>query len=287
MLWRCIAGLLLTLAVSDVDSSNAQPDTLLRRMAEDVLGLYTIQRTSRVGDSVSLDSTQVGEVKTLSSVNVVELQVLQDVHILRGRITSPPGWISLLDTKTGYRWAASAISEASLVSCGRHSAGTCAECPQGKGAAWCNGDCTWSNGACIKATPTPPPLPANDIALQDALLVGTTLPSAMNNGTTLRKGSSASSEGNFVVLLLITIGLCCCLFAAVAMLFMWLGKKGKSGKRSAALATTEGSDDELPPLVPMVPWAAPTAAALSPAYVTYTPLPMTQRSTNYAIAPSY
>ena len=34
------------------------------------------------------------------------------------------------------------------VSCGRHRAGTCAACPQGNGAAWCNGDCTWVDGAC-------------------------------------------------------------------------------------------------------------------------------------------
>mmetsp|Transcript_26429 Transcript_26429/g.30436 ORF Transcript_26429/g.30436 Transcript_26429/m.30436 type:complete len:264 (-) Transcript_26429:352-1143(-) len=29
------------------------------------------------------------------------------------------------------------------VSCGGHSAATCAECPMGNGAAWCNGDCAW------------------------------------------------------------------------------------------------------------------------------------------------
>ena len=34
------------------------------------------------------------------------------------------------------------------MSCGNHEAATCAECPQGNGAAWCNGVCTWSNGAC-------------------------------------------------------------------------------------------------------------------------------------------
>ncbi|KAL7536421.1 hypothetical protein ACHAXR_008253, partial [Thalassiosira sp. AJA248-18] len=35
-------------------------------------------------------------------------------------------------------------------SCGNHRSSTCAECPQGNGAAWCNGDCEWSseNEAC-------------------------------------------------------------------------------------------------------------------------------------------
>jgi len=37
------------------------------------------------------------------------------------------------------------------VSCGGHMAASCAECPEGNGAAWCNGVCTWSNGACILA----------------------------------------------------------------------------------------------------------------------------------------
>jgi len=36
------------------------------------------------------------------------------------------------------------------VSCGGHYASSCAECPQGNGAAWCNGDCTWENNQCVK-----------------------------------------------------------------------------------------------------------------------------------------
>ena len=34
------------------------------------------------------------------------------------------------------------------VSCGGHQADSCAGCPQGNGAGWCNGDCTWSNDEC-------------------------------------------------------------------------------------------------------------------------------------------
>ena len=38
------------------------------------------------------------------------------------------------------------------VSCGGHSAPTCAECPQGNGAVWCNGQCGWdyTNSVCFK-----------------------------------------------------------------------------------------------------------------------------------------
>lgn len=34
------------------------------------------------------------------------------------------------------------------VSCGNHQAPSCEKCPQGHGAAWCNGDCFWCNGKC-------------------------------------------------------------------------------------------------------------------------------------------
>merc|ERR1711990_345387 len=32
--------------------------------------------------------------------------------------------------------------------CGGHAAQSCAACPQGHGAAWCNGDCAWTNDQC-------------------------------------------------------------------------------------------------------------------------------------------
>jgi len=34
------------------------------------------------------------------------------------------------------------------VNCGNHVANSCAECPQGHGADWCNGDCKWNSGSC-------------------------------------------------------------------------------------------------------------------------------------------
>ena len=35
------------------------------------------------------------------------------------------------------------------VICGSHEASFCHACPQGNGASWCNGDCTWSNNQCV------------------------------------------------------------------------------------------------------------------------------------------
>ena len=37
-----------------------------------------------------------------------------------------------------------------LVSCGNHQADNCLLCPQGHGASWCNGDCSWDGSKCIK-----------------------------------------------------------------------------------------------------------------------------------------
>lgn len=41
------------------------------------------------------------------------------------------------------------------VSCGNHEASSCAECPQGNGASWCNGECEWTSengGVCQSKT---------------------------------------------------------------------------------------------------------------------------------------
>ena len=35
------------------------------------------------------------------------------------------------------------------VDCGGHHEGSCADCPQGNGEKWCNGDCKWVNGNCL------------------------------------------------------------------------------------------------------------------------------------------
>merc|ERR1719431_2312362 len=40
------------------------------------------------------------------------------------------------------------------VSCGEHEASNCGGCPQGNGAAWCNGDCSWEDGQCVAKSDT-------------------------------------------------------------------------------------------------------------------------------------
>lgn len=45
------------------------------------------------------------------------------------------------------------------VSCGNHRASNCSLCPQGNGAAWCNGECTWIDDPNQCESPPPPPPP--------------------------------------------------------------------------------------------------------------------------------
>jgi hypothetical protein len=47
------------------------------------------------------------------------------------------------------------VSPTTNVSCGGHYASSCAECPQGNGAAWCNGECIWINDQCQESNVSP------------------------------------------------------------------------------------------------------------------------------------
>merc|ERR1711971_83889 len=53
------------------------------------------------------------------------------------------------------------------VSCGNHNANTCADCPQGNGASWCNGDCQWVNGQCQDKDLDCPVSNPNFVAISD------------------------------------------------------------------------------------------------------------------------
>ena len=44
------------------------------------------------------------------------------------------------------------FSNSRSVSCGMHTAKSCDLCPQGNGAGWCNGECEWRNGECVRSS---------------------------------------------------------------------------------------------------------------------------------------
>lgn len=75
---------------------------------DDAPGAYVIShQDTLVSSSVrrSGESEAIGCLVSGTFVNVLEVVHLPDSHRVRARIEHPPGWISLLNTETGYRWA--------------------------------------------------------------------------------------------------------------------------------------------------------------------------------------
>lgn len=74
---------------------------------EDGAGYYLVtHNNAAVREGPSLQDAVVGRLAAGEVLHVVEVLVVQSEERIRGRIEEPAGWISLLDTKGGYRWAA-------------------------------------------------------------------------------------------------------------------------------------------------------------------------------------
>lgn len=75
-------------------------------MGEDEPGLYVVtHENARVRSSLAMESPVVASLHARQVVRVVEVARADSEGRLRGRIKEPAGWISLLDLRTGYRWA--------------------------------------------------------------------------------------------------------------------------------------------------------------------------------------
>eukprot|EP00930_Biecheleria_cincta_P031075 TRINITY_DN21558_c0_g1_i1.p1 TRINITY_DN21558_c0_g1~~TRINITY_DN21558_c0_g1_i1.p1 ORF type:complete len:407 (-),score=74.74 TRINITY_DN21558_c0_g1_i1:168-1388(-) len=73
---------------------------------EDGPGYYLVtHNNAAVRAGPSLQDAVVGRLAAGEVLHVVEVLVVQSEERVRGRIEEPAGWISLLDTKGGYRWA--------------------------------------------------------------------------------------------------------------------------------------------------------------------------------------
>lgn len=90
--------------------------------------------------------TQPTELPVFIFVNPAEKRIDR----FRGRISAENlvEYISSLQAVAGQARPAEHPTVTQSVSCGNHRAASCAECPQGNGAAWCKGDCIWLNNAC-------------------------------------------------------------------------------------------------------------------------------------------
>merc|ERR1719375_473169 len=66
--------------------------------------------TLRLGDSI------IGRLQPGDEVMVVEIVGVSEDNRIRGRLESPSGWISLLNTENDYRWAERLGAIASVIS---------------------------------------------------------------------------------------------------------------------------------------------------------------------------
>lgn len=68
-------------------------------------GSYRLAYDVAVREDVSPSSAQVAELEIGTMVEVLEVAMLPDQDYVRAQISKPVGWISLVDTKNGIRWA--------------------------------------------------------------------------------------------------------------------------------------------------------------------------------------
>lgn len=94
------------------------------------------------------------EMKTTSDYDAAIAKA--DVAQIRfGRPESLTSWlVARLESLVSQRGLSDSVHNASPLrhqnaSCGGHTARTCEECPQGHGAAWCNGECAWRSDMCV------------------------------------------------------------------------------------------------------------------------------------------
>lgn len=87
--------------------NNARGGAPGKRLPEqETPGMYRIAcREALVSETQALGGKRLAKLSHDDVVNVVEVVIRADEGRVRGRIEYPVGWISLLDTRTGYRWA--------------------------------------------------------------------------------------------------------------------------------------------------------------------------------------
>lgn len=69
-------------------------------------GTYTVQYDqTKVSSTLELSNQIVGTLSKGAKIEIVEVVERPQDKRIRGRLTSPAGWISLVNTESGYRWA--------------------------------------------------------------------------------------------------------------------------------------------------------------------------------------
>ncbi|CAE7645273.1 unnamed protein product [Symbiodinium necroappetens] len=86
--------------------SSRSPSKAAVDFEEDLPGYYlVVHNNAAVRETSSLDSPVVAQLAAGEVVHVLEVLPMPQVDRVRAKIDHPSGWISLLETKEGYRWA--------------------------------------------------------------------------------------------------------------------------------------------------------------------------------------
>ncbi|CAE7675820.1 unnamed protein product, partial [Symbiodinium sp. CCMP2456] len=87
-------------------SASRSPSKAAVDFEEDLPGYYlVVHNNAAVRENSSLDSPVVAQLAAGEVVHVLEVLPMPQVDRVRAKIDHPSGWISLLETKEGYRWA--------------------------------------------------------------------------------------------------------------------------------------------------------------------------------------
>lgn len=95
-------------AAGSSNEKDLAPLPVFATSQDDRPGPYKVEQESivnTVADYTSALAQEVTRLKVGTIVNVLEVMRRDDLKRVRARIAEPEGWISLLDTSDGYRWA--------------------------------------------------------------------------------------------------------------------------------------------------------------------------------------
>lgn len=76
--------------------------------------MYRLIAKVKVNDGVSLDANKVALLEVGTLIQVLEALPCDEIRRVRARIAEPPGWISLLDTAKGARFAEKVLRRGGL-----------------------------------------------------------------------------------------------------------------------------------------------------------------------------
>jgi hypothetical protein len=179
-------------AASNIESAlNAWTPTIAKDITDELSG----------GDDIVVSEPQLVNVTTVD-VTTTTLTATTAALTTTAAITTT----TAITTNTASK--SSTTKQAIGVSCGGHIAATCAECPAGQGAAYCNGVCIWSGGSCMAKVLSNSKAPGTTtIAVAVGQLQTNASPSAEESKPWLMIALAAAGG---IIIILLGIVLCMC-----------------------------------------------------------------------------